>query len=158
VNVATRSHERALARPDWIEPTMMRMMLNAGRYSAIELNRAILQRTVFYHAVRATFDEYDLLLTPQMPVAAWSCEPGADEGTFEIDGRPASSIFDRVPFMYPFNLTGQPAANLPCGFTKEGLPVGLQVVGRWHADSMALRAAACFEAMQPWADKRPPVS
>ena len=158
VNVATRSHERALQRPDWIEPTMMRMMLNAGRYSAIELNKAILQRTVFYHAVRATFDEYDLLLTPQMPVAAWSCEPGADEGTFDIDGRPASSIFDRVPFMYPFNLTGQPAANLPCGFTAEGLPVGLQVVGRWHADSMVLRAAACFEAIHPWADKRPTVA
>jgi len=157
VNVATRSHERALARPDWIEPTMMRMMLNAGRYSAIELNKAFLQRSVFYNAVRATFDTYDLMLTPQMPVAAWSCAPGADEGTFTIDGRLASSIFDRVPFMYPFNLTGYPAANVPCGFTNEGLPVGLQIVGRWHADSMVLRASACFEALQPWAQHRPPV-
>lgn len=156
VNVATRSHERALARPDWIEPTMMRMMLNASRYSAIELNQAYLERSAFYTAVRETFDDYDLMLTPQMPVAAWSCEAGANEGT-EINGVPAPSIFERVPFMYPFNLTGQPAANVPCGFTMEGLPVGLQIVGRWHADSSVLRAAACFESLQPWADKRPPL-
>ncbi len=157
VNVATRSHERALARPDWIEPTMMRMLINASTYSAIDLNTAMLQRSIFYTAVRKTFDTYDLLLTPQMPVAAWSCEPGPNEGTFEIDGHLATSIFERVPFMYPFNLTGQPAANVPCGFTNEGLPVGLQIAGRWHADAQVLRAAACFEALQPWAHMRPSV-
>jgi len=64
-------------------------------------------------------------------------------------------MFDRLPFTYPFNLTGQPAATVPCGFTSEGLPVGLQIVGRWHADSTVLRAAACFEAAQPWAHHRP---
>ena len=157
VNVATRSLERAHARPDWIEPTMMRMMLNAGRYSAIQLNQAILERSIFYTAVRQTFDTYDLLLTPQMPVAAWPAEPGPDEGAVAIEGTVAGSIFDRVPFMYPFNLTGYPAANLPCGFTQEGLPVGLQIAGGWHADSTVLRAAACFEALQPWAQHRPPL-
>jgi aspartyl-tRNA(Asn)/glutamyl-tRNA(Gln) amidotransferase subunit A len=74
-----------------------------------------------------------------------------------IDGKLATSIFDRVPFMYPFNLTGYPAANLPCGFTQAGLPVGLQVAGGWHQDSLVLRAAACFEALQPWAQHRPPL-
>ena len=59
--------------------------------------------------------------------------------------------------MYPFNLTGQPAANLPCGFTRGGLPVGLQVVGRWHQESDVFRAAAGFEALQPWAGARPPL-
>ena len=64
---------------------------------------------------------------------------------------PTPTMFDRLPFTYPFNLTGQPAATVPCGFTSEGLPVGLQIVGRWHAETTVLRAAACFEAAQPWA-------
>ena len=66
-------------------------------------------------------------------------------------------MFDRLPFTYPFNLTGQPAATVPCGFTSEGLPVGLQIVGKWHAETTVLRAAACFEAAQPWAEARPPL-
>jgi len=67
-------------------------------------------------------------------------------------------MFDRLPFTYPFNLTGQPAASVPCGFTAEGLPVALQIVGRWHADALVLRAAAAFEAIQPWAGRRPPTA
>jgi len=66
-------------------------------------------------------------------------------------------MFDRLPFTFPFNLTGQPAASVPCGFTSDGLPVGLQIVGRWHADALVLRAAAGFEAIQPWAQQRPPL-
>jgi Asp-tRNA(Asn)/Glu-tRNA(Gln) amidotransferase A subunit family amidase len=157
VNVATRNAERAHERPDWIEPTMMRMLLDAGRLSAIEHAQALIARTTFAEKVRATFERYDLLLTPQMPVAAWSAEPGPTEGLDDLGGKPAYSIFDRVPFMYPFNLTGYPAANVPCGFTAEGLPVGLQIAGRWHADSLVLRAAAGFEALQPWAQHRPPL-
>ena len=99
---------------------------------------------------------YNLLLTPQMPVGAWSAEAGADEGAW-INGKFAPSIFERCPFTYPFNLTSQPAATVPCGFTAEGLPVGLQIVGRWHDESTVFRAAACFEAIQPWAGLRPAV-
>ncbi|HZS87030.1 MAG TPA: amidase family protein [Chloroflexota bacterium] len=157
VSIAARHVGRATERPDWIEPTLMRMILNAGRISAIEHHGALLARSDFYNAVRRSFEGFDLLLTPQMPVAAWSLEPGANEGPGEIDGRPAPSMFDRLPFTYPFNLTGQPAASVPCGFTREGLPVALQIVGRWHADAQVLRAAACFEALQPWAKHRPQV-
>ena len=156
--MTARQVERAAERPDWIEPTLLRMIVNAGQVSAIAHARALLARTAFYDAVRRFFDDYDLLLTPQMPVGAWSCEPGPDEGVHEIGGRPAPTMFDRLPFTYPFNLTGQPAATVPCGFTGEGLPVGLQIVGRWHADGQVLRAAACFEAAQPWAMHRPPLA
>ena len=58
-------------------------------------------------------------------------------------------MFDRLPFTYPFNLTGHPAATVPCGFTREGSRSGLQIVGRWHARVDVLRAAACFEAPSP---------
>jgi len=90
-----------------------------------------------------------------MPVGAWSVEPGPDEGVKAIGGLPTPTMFDRLSFTYPFNLTGQPAATVPCGFTAEGLPVGLQIVGRWHDDALVLRAAAGFEAIQPWALHRP---
>jgi len=54
-------------------------------------------------------------------------------------------------------MTGQPAASLPCGFTDQGLPVALQVVGHWHADTLVLQAAAAFEQAAPWAQHRPAV-
>lgn len=157
VQHAVRLGERAVARPDWIEPTLMRMILEAGTLSAIDYARALLARTVFAERVRPTFEQYELLLTPQMPVAAWPADPGPFEGVADLGGRPAYSIFDRLPFTYPFNLTGQPAASVPCGFTREGLPVALQIVGRWHRENDVLRAAACFEILQPWAARRPPL-
>lgn len=157
VSVAARNYERALARPDWFETTLLRMILDGAQVSAIHYQQAMLARTVFAEKVRTTFDRYDLLLTPQMPVAAWPADPGPFEGLADLGGKPAHSIFDRVPFMYPFNLTGYPAANLPCGFTREKLPVGLQVVGRWHRETDVFRAAAAFEALQPWAGHRPPL-
>ena len=155
VGIAARQVERAAERPDWIEPTLMTIVDNGRRVSGIEHAQAQLARTVFYDQARRFFETCDLLLTPQMPLGAWSVEPGPNEGPREIAGRPTPTMFDRLPFTFPFNLTGQPAASVPCGFTSEGLPVALQIVGRWHADATVLRAAACFEAAQPWADRRP---
>ena len=57
---------------------------------------------------------------------------------------------DWTPFTYPFNLTGQPAASIPCGLTEAGLPVGLQIVGPHFADAQVLQAAAAFEAVAPF--------
>jgi aspartyl-tRNA(Asn)/glutamyl-tRNA(Gln) amidotransferase subunit A len=62
-----------------------------------------------------------------------------------------------MPFTYPFNLTGQPAISVPAGWTDDGLPIGLQIVGQRHADHTVLAAAAVFEAAFPWTDRRPPV-
>lgn len=154
VGLASRLVDRARERPDWIEPTLMQIVLNGSTVSAIDHGKALLARTAFYSAVRQFFEEYDLLLTPTMPVAAWSVEPGVHEGPRQI-GERSSTMFDRIAFTCPFNLTGHPAASVPCGFTKEGLPVGLQIIGRHHADAAVLRAAAGFESIQPWAQHRP---
>jgi Asp-tRNA(Asn)/Glu-tRNA(Gln) amidotransferase A subunit family amidase len=155
VTVGARNYERAQQRPDWIEPTLMRMILKAGTISAITYRQALYQRIEYYRAVLDFFENYDLLLTPTMPAGAWGWGGGADEGPGTIDGRPVAHLIDRVPFTYPFNITGQPAITVPCGFTSEGLPIGLQIVGRWHADALVLRAAACFEAVAPWAAQKP---
>ena len=154
VSVASRQQDRAREHPDWIEPSLMRMIVDAGRISALDYGRALLARAPFYQAVARFFEDYDLLVTPAMPVAAWSVEP---DSAAVIDGRDAPTLLERLTFTFPFNLTGHPAATVPCGWTREGLPVGLQIIGRWHADAVVLRAAAGFEAAQPWTDRRPPV-
>jgi Asp-tRNA(Asn)/Glu-tRNA(Gln) amidotransferase A subunit family amidase len=159
VSVAARQIERFREHPDWIEPSLRLMIENAQRVTALEHSKAFMARSAFYDQARRFFETCDLLLTPQMPVGAWGADPGpaGEQGPTQIAGRPTPTMFDRLPFTFPFNLTGQPAATVPCGFTSEGLPVGLQIVGRWHADATVLRAAACFEAAQPWAQVRPPL-
>src|SRR5947208_11017335 len=102
---------------------------------------------------RRLFDKYDLLLTPTI-----ACPPfaiGLDNPT-EIAGKPVPP-YAWIPFTFPFNMTGQPAASVPCGFTKDGLPVGLQIVGRRFDDATVLRASAAFERVRPWPRHRPPL-
>jgi Asp-tRNA(Asn)/Glu-tRNA(Gln) amidotransferase A subunit family amidase len=149
--LAARNEERASQRPDWIEPSLLDMIEHGRQATSLELGRAQLARTTFYEQARVFMERYDLLLTPQMPCVAWS----VDRWPREIEGRPTQGMFDHLPFTYPFNLTGWPAASVPCGFNSEGLPIALQVVAGWHQDALCLRAAAAFEALQPWADRRP---
>ncbi|HEY1324678.1 MAG TPA: amidase family protein, partial [Streptosporangiaceae bacterium] len=66
-----------------------------------------------------------------------------------------TGIYDWIPFTYPFNMTGHPGASVPCGFTRDRLPVGLQIVGRRFEDATVLRASAAFERIAPWAGERP---
>ena len=122
------------------------------RNSPTKYVQAWLDRLAWWQHPRAFFEKYDLLLTPTI-----ACPPfkvGLDNPT-EIAGRPVAP-YAWIPFTYPFNLTGQPAASVPCGFTGDGLPVGLQIVGRRFADATVLQAAAAFERLRPWAHRRPP--
>jgi aspartyl-tRNA(Asn)/glutamyl-tRNA(Gln) amidotransferase subunit A len=147
--------DRAAEHPEWVEPSMLEQVLAGGKYSTYDYVRARGFRSRLYTEVRQFFETCDLLLTPVMPVAAWGVEYGSEP--MEIGGRPTPTIVDRVPFTYLFNQTGHPAASVPCGFTSQGLPVGLQIVGRWFAEPLILRAAACFEAAQPWSQQIPPI-
>jgi len=74
----------------------------------------------------------------------------------EINGKPLEHYAQWFYLTYGVTLTGLPAISVPAGFTKSGLPVGLQIVGRWRDEAAVLRAAAAFETAQPWADRRPP--
>ena len=153
VTFAARFGERMDERPEWTEPSL-KAIIDSGRLpSGVDLMKALLGRTVLYDHAHRFFESYDLLLTPQMPVVAPLIMPDQDDHPTPADGRRA--MFDRIAFAFPFNLTGQPAISVPCGFTSVGLPAGLQIVGRWHADATVLRAAACFEAAQPWAQHHP---
>lgn len=151
VSYAARFGERYEERPDWFEASFAEMIEAGRRVTGVDHARTALARTAFYEQVRSFFEPYDLLLTPQMPVGAWPIEQAPET----IEGRPTPSMFDRLSFTFPFNLTGQPAASVPCGFTSEGLPVALQIVGRWHADTLVLQAAAACEQAAPWSQTRP---
>ena len=87
--------------------------------------------------------DYDLLVTPTLSIAAF------DAGKEVADKMLQSRWTDWTPFTFPFNLTQQPAASIPCGFTKAGLPVGLHLVGPRYADALVLRAARAFETARP---------
>ena len=96
--------------------------------------------------MRQFHERYDLLLTPQMPLTA--LETGR---VTPADGRYGEGWIDWSPFTYPFNLTQQPAASVPCGFAADGLPVALQIVGPSRNDALVLRAARAYESACPFA-------
>jgi Asp-tRNA(Asn)/Glu-tRNA(Gln) amidotransferase A subunit family amidase len=148
-----RNADRYEQHPDWFEPSMVEQIERGAAATPREVGQAMLARTVFYEQARRFMEPFDLLLTPQMPCVAWSYQMPPRV----IDGRPVPMLFDRLPFTYPFNMTGWPAASVPCGFNSEGLPVALQIVARLHQDALCLRAGAAFEAVQPWADQVPPL-
>jgi aspartyl-tRNA(Asn)/glutamyl-tRNA(Gln) amidotransferase subunit A len=110
---------------------------------------AVNARGDFGVAMREFHTRYDLLLTPSLAVPAFGV------GRLEPEGSEGEDWTNWTPFTYPFNLTQQPACSVPCGFTDNGLPVGLQIVGPMHADALVLRAARAFESARPWTATRP---
>ncbi len=119
-----------------------------------DYSRALRDLERFRRQMVDFFDKYDLLLTPTTAVSAFPLR----QRPREIDGKRVDPLWSPFPLTVPFNLTGQPAATVPCGFSPDGLPIGLQIIGRWKEDVIVLRASAAFEQAHPWAGKRPPVS
>jgi aspartyl-tRNA(Asn)/glutamyl-tRNA(Gln) amidotransferase subunit A len=93
--------------------------------------------------MRQFMQRYDLLVTPTVAVPAFDARP-AGQGEMS-----PAALLGWTPFSYPFNLTQQPAATVPCGLTKAGLPIGLQFVGPMFGDALVLRAACAFESLVP---------
>jgi amidase len=108
------------------------------------------------HAERLgrVFEAHDVLLTPV------TAKPPVEIGTWSGLGalRTVAGQLFTYPFAAPWNATGQPAAAVPAGFTGDGLPLSVQLIGRPHDEATLISLAAQIEAERPWADKRPPVS
>ncbi len=136
---AMSAEQRAQVDPPLLEVAEPGMHLSALEYRQLE--RA---REAFARRMCALHQTYDLLVTPQLAVTAFEAghevPPNSDRRRW----------WEWSPFTYPFNLSQQPAATVPCGFTRAGLPVAMQVVGNKFADALVLRAARAFEAVQPF--------
>jgi len=122
-------------------------------WTSEELTSAVVIRKAVNNKMWKFMRRYDLLLTPTLAVPPF---PVHMQGPEKIDGRIARHS-EWLAFTFPINMTGQPAATVPAGWTDDGLPVGLQIVGRHLDDPLVLRASAAFEAAAPWRDRWPPI-
>ncbi len=133
-------------RSNELDPTLVRTIEKGKGHSAIALQQAAAARTTMFRRLQALFARFDLLVSPV--TTAPPLPVGQDpHGVVTIDGQAAGSIRGAwYPFTFPMNLTGHPALSMPCGFTPDGLPIGLQIAGPWHSEPTILAVAAELEA------------
>jgi len=137
--------------------TLIRQMDTGASHSAVALQQAMFERTRIFREVQGWFGRYDLVATPTLSRTALPIEHDFF-APIEIDGEVTDTVRNAwYPYTLPFNLSGNPAVSLPCGFASDGLPVALQLIAPHLGDAKLLRAAALYEQARPWADRRPHV-
>jgi aspartyl-tRNA(Asn)/glutamyl-tRNA(Gln) amidotransferase subunit A len=129
---------------EMVDPPVLDIAESGFAASAVSYRQAERARDALGRHMQLFHADYDLLITPQLPITAFAA------GREVPEGRAMTRWWEWSPFTYPFNLTQQPAASLPCGFTAAGLPAALQVVGARFADAMVLRACRAYEAEHPF--------
>lgn len=147
--VGVRLKKTLAEQRDIIDPAVAEVLKDALSQTSEEYYTKVFKRYELREKIRCFFENYDLLLSPATPCASF------DVGLNVPPSLKHRNIVSWVYYTYPFNLTGQPAASIPAGFTKEGLPVGLQIVGKINSEVDIIRAAAAFERIQPWFDRYP---
>ena len=130
------------AQQDVTDPDFRAEAELGALYSALDIHRLHLRRGALGAHMRQFMERYELLATPAVAVPAFDARPAGHTPL-----NPASML-GWTPFSYPFNLTQQPACTIPCGLTRDGLPIGLQLVGPMFADALVLRAARAYESMR----------
>lgn len=118
--------------------------------TVLDVRRAHRVRTKAYDAVQSLLQEFDLLVTPTLGMTPFE----KDTQPQEVNGIEIDPLHGWI-LTWPINLTGNPTASVPAGFAGDGLPVGMQIIGRRHEDDTVLSASAAFQQVQPWADFRP---
>ncbi|MER7081048.1 amidase family protein, partial [Saccharopolyspora kobensis] len=142
---AAKSVEHLTAEQrELLDPGLHEICRQGLTYSAQDYLEATNTRMILGQRMGAFHQTYDLLLTPTVPI------PPFEAGREVPAGWGEERWTSWTPLTYPFNMTQQPAASIPCGHTAEGLPIGLQIIGPRHADATVLRAAHAFEQARPW--------
>jgi aspartyl-tRNA(Asn)/glutamyl-tRNA(Gln) amidotransferase subunit A len=130
-----------------LDPGLIALLQSRPELSLGEYQDAITARAALAIEMARFHQEYDLLLTPTLPLTAF------EAGRLGAPERSPDDWIGWTPFSYPFNLTQQPACSVPCGLAPDGLPVGLQIVGRRFDEALVLRAAYAIEqALAPGPD------
>lgn len=132
-----------------IDPLLRQCAEQGRQTSAADYLDAVAVRMALGERMGRFHERHDLLLTPTMPIPAFTAGQDAPEGW------PSPLWTSWTPYTYPFNLTQQPALSVPCGLTADQRPVGLQVVGPRHADALVLRAGRAYEQRSDWAQHVP---
>ena len=147
--VSIPAADQARMDPGLVDIARMGEGMPASRY----VEALLYARNTLAMRMNAFHDRFDLLVTPTLPLPAFEAgclTPG--------HGRYGSDWTRWTPFTYPFNLTQQPAASIPSGLTRDGLPAGLQIIGRYGADRLVMAAAEAFEKARPFAPISAPQS
>jgi aspartyl-tRNA(Asn)/glutamyl-tRNA(Gln) amidotransferase subunit A len=134
-----------------MDPGLVACIKAAHNYSVADYQLMRERKMAYVAEIHRWFEDWDFLLTPSVSVAAFPAELLMPKHWPQHDW----DWLSWAEFSYPFNMSWNPAANAPCGFTAAGLPVGLQIAGRRFDDLGVLQASAAFEQVQPWADRRP---
>jgi aspartyl-tRNA(Asn)/glutamyl-tRNA(Gln) amidotransferase subunit A len=140
----TRFAKLAADHGDVLSEAFLKQLALAEDVSGVDYQRALFDRTALFRHVQALLARADCLAMPTLTRTALPIEQ--DFGPIEIDGQSFDNLRPHwFPWTMPFNMTGHPAISLPCGFDRDGLPIGLQLVGRFRGDAELLRVAALFE-------------
>jgi aspartyl-tRNA(Asn)/glutamyl-tRNA(Gln) amidotransferase subunit A len=155
VGMAARIGPRLAGFADKVAPSLRESVERGARWSAVDLANASSQRTAVYRRVQALLGRFDFLVSPTLSRPALPVEHDPFE-PITIGGETAGSIRAAwYPYTWPFNLSGHPAVSVPCGWSSDGLPIGLQIVGPWYADRRVLALAARLERERPCARPMP---
>jgi aspartyl-tRNA(Asn)/glutamyl-tRNA(Gln) amidotransferase subunit A len=134
---------KGVKNQELVDPGLREVAAQGAKITAEQLLEAQMKRGALGLHMNLFHRDYDLLVTPTLSIAAF------DAGKEVADKMLQERWTDWTPFSFPFNLTQQPAASIPCGLTRAGLPVGLHLVGPRYADALVLRAARAFETARP---------
>jgi aspartyl-tRNA(Asn)/glutamyl-tRNA(Gln) amidotransferase subunit A len=132
------AEQQAVVDPDFAAEAQL-----GARLDALALQRLHLRRGALGSHLRQFMQAWDLLVTPAVAVPAFDARPPGQAAMTP------EAMLGWTPFSYPFNLTQQPACTIPCGLTRDGLPIGLQLVGPMFGDALVLRAARAYESVRP---------
>lgn len=145
-DVSLREHRTPQFQPD------VRSLVEIGRFvTAADYLKAEQYRWRLMEAFRDVLVDVDVVLTPTMPLTAWK----VGEWTVPVGARDESVLSASWRFTYPFNLTGLPAISVPCGFDREGLPIGVQIVAAPFQEPTVLRVAHAYERTHDWHRRMP---
>jgi len=137
-------------------PGTAEIVRSGERFSAADYLDAQHERSAFTRRWEEFLAEFDVLLAPCLPVPAFGV---GEEAPAEIEGRACDPLFENwCSMVYVANLSGQPSLSVPLAPSREGLPLGMQIIAGRFRDDVALRAGATWERLRPWAGRRPPLS
>jgi amidase/aspartyl-tRNA(Asn)/glutamyl-tRNA(Gln) amidotransferase subunit A len=133
-----------------LTPEFRQMLIEAQTIPAVDHALDDVLRTGVFVGLQALFERYDLIVSPTLAIPpVRNSSDGNTIGPTEIGGTRVDPLIGWC-MTYPINFTGHPAISVPAGLTPEGLPVGLQIIGRRHADETVLALAGRLEQTQPW--------